>query len=66
MKTLAQIDEIMGNAINQAKAVQKAETLEAAKERVTGIVTLVKKARVALREVAAAAKTDDAAKPDGG
>ena len=70
--TLSEIDAILRNAINQIKGVQKAETLEAAKERATGAGTLIKKARAALAEVVAVATNPEpesaraADRPDGG
>ena len=73
MKTLAQIDAILRDAQNKARVAHKAETLDAARQHAAGAGTLIRKARVALAEVVAAAKPEpeagDAAKqpaPDGG
>ena len=70
MKTLAEIDAILRDAQNKARLAHKAEMLDAARQHAAGAGTLVRKARVALAEVAAAAKPDDVADrpaaPDGG
>ena len=66
MKTLPEIDAILRDAQNKARVAHKAETLDAARQHAAGAGTLIKKARAALAEVAAAAKPDDVAKPDGG
>ena len=46
MKTLAEIDEVLRDALSKTRGAQKAETLEAARPRVAGAGTPVKKARV--------------------
>ena len=70
MKTLAEIDAILRDAQNKARVAHKAETLDAARQHAAGTGTLIRKARVALAEVAAAAaKPDDVADrpaPEGG
>ena len=71
MKTLAEIDAILRDALNKARVAHKAETLDAARQHAAGAGTLIRKARAALAEVVAAeAKPDDVAPrpavPDGG
>ena len=71
MKTLAEIDAILRDALSKARVAHKAETLDAARQHAAGAGTLVRKARAALAEVVAAgAKPDDVAErpmaPDGG
>ena len=66
MKTLSEIDAILRDAQNKARVAHKAGTLDAARQHAAGAGTLIRKARAALDEVAAAAKPDDVAKPDGG
>ena len=53
MKTLPEIDAILRDALNKARGAQRAETLEAARQRAAGAGTLVTKARAALAEWAA-------------
>ena len=60
MKTLAEIDAILRDAQNKARVAHKAETLDAARQHAAGAVTLVKKARVALAEWAAAGAKPEA------
>ena len=60
MKTLPEIDAILRDAQNKARGAQRAETLEAARQRAAGAGTLVTKARAALAEVVAAGAKPEA------
>ena len=62
LKTLAEIDAILRDALSKARGAHKAETLDAARQHAAGVGTLIRKARAALAEVVAAAKSDDVAK----
>lgn len=64
MKTLFEVDGILQDAQYQARAAQKAKTVEAARERARGAVTLIKKARTALDEIARESATGTAAARD--